>query len=142
MNPIATDEGLSQKRILIADDTVSGRALLRYILEGSGYVVAEAADGQQVLDSIAGFGPDLIVLDLHIPKLDGRTVAIALRKHHGVWQPIVALTPASTQTVPEEIFKAGFSAYLIKPIDPELLRRCVAHLLGGNWPQSSVSQID
>jgi CheY-like chemotaxis protein len=118
------------RRVLIADDTVSSRDLLRSILEASGYVVEEAQDGERVLEIIESFGPHLVILDLHMPRLDGYSTAVALRKT-SLFQrlPIVALTAAATQTAPDRILEAGFSAYLVKPIRPSSLRRCVASLL-------------
>lgn len=117
-------------RVLIADDTASSRELLRSILEAVGYVVAEAADGEQVLAIVESFGPDLVILDLHMPRLDGYATAAALRKIPAFKQtPIVALTAALTLTAPEQIRDAGFSTYLVKPIRPADLRRCVANML-------------
>ncbi len=142
MSWIARRKSLSRKRILIADDTESGRELLRYILGGCGHMVATAANGQQVLDTVAGFCPDLIILDLHMRRMDGWTAAIALRKYSGMWQPIVAMAAVATQSAPAEIYEAGSSAYLIKPIAPELLRQCVAHLLEVSYPPPSFSQIN
>jgi CheY-like chemotaxis protein len=115
---------------LIADDTASSRELLRSILETCGYIVEEAQDGQQVLEVVESFGPHLVILDLHMPRLDGYSTAAALRKML-VFQrlPIVALTAAATQTAPDRISEAGFSAYLVKPIRPSGLRQCVASLL-------------
>jgi CheY-like chemotaxis protein len=118
------------KRILIADDTVSSRDLLRFILEGSGYEVAEAENGETVLEKVAIFTPQLIILDLQMPKLDGCATARILRKMPEFQKtPIVALTAALSQTAPEQITTAGFSAYLVKPIGPAKLRQCIASLL-------------
>lgn len=118
------------RRILIADDSASSRDLLRSILEANGYLVEEAEDGQRVLEIIESFGPHLVILDLHMPKLDGYSTAASLRKT-AVFQrtPIVALTAAITQTAPDRISASGFSAYLVKPIRPSSLRTCVANLL-------------
>jgi CheY-like chemotaxis protein len=118
------------RRILVADDTASSRDLLRSILEVNGYLVEEAQDGQQVLEIVEFFRPDLVILDLHMPRLDGYSTAAALRTmpiFHGL--PIVALTAAATLTAPDRISKAGFSAHLVKPIKPSGLRQCVASLL-------------
>lgn len=121
---------LEPRRILIADDTASSRDLLRSILEANGHIVEEAQDGQQVLEIIEAFGPHLVILDLHMPQLDGYSTAAAL-KEIPIFErtPIVALTAAITQTAPERISEAGFSAYLVKPIRPSSLRQCVANLL-------------
>jgi CheY-like chemotaxis protein len=117
-------------RILIADDTVSSRELLRSILEGSGYEVVEAADGAEVLEKAVACRPHLVILDLEMPKLNGCAAAMLLRQRAEFARtPIVALTAAASQTVPERIAAAGFTAYLVKPIGPARLRKCVATLL-------------
>ena len=118
------------KRVLIADDTASSRDLLRSILEASDYVVAEANDGRQVLEMAESFNPHLVILDLEMPKLDGYATAAILRKKPALREtPIIALTAALTQTAPERITEAGFSAYFVKPIRPRSLREFVARFL-------------
>ena len=118
------------RRVLIADDAASSRDLLRSILEASDYLVAEANDGEQVLEIIESFNPHLVILDLQMPRLDGYATAAALKKMPGLHRrPIIALTAAVTQTAPDRITEAGFSAYLVKPIRPGSLRQCVARLL-------------
>ena len=90
----------------------------------------KAADGEEVLQRIGAFGPHLVILDLHMPRMDGYATVIALRQMPGLREtPIIALTAAITQTAPEELMRAGFSAFLSKPISPSLLRRSVANLL-------------
>jgi CheY-like chemotaxis protein len=126
---VTTIEDESRKRILIADDTVSSRELLRSILEGSGYDVFEAADGQEVLDWVADVNPDLIILDLNMPRLDGWATAAILRRVHAICQPIVALTATQSYAVQNQRAETYFSAYLVKPIGPTRLRKCIASLL-------------
>jgi two-component system chemotaxis response regulator CheY len=117
-------------RILIADDTLSSRELLRSILESTGYQVAEAEDGEQVLARAATFHPDLVILDLQMPNLDGCGAATALRKLPAFKKtPILALTAALSDVIPEQIAGAGFTGYLVKPIGPARLRKCIADLL-------------
>jgi len=109
---------------------VSSRELLRTILERQGYEVMEAADGKQALDGAPAFAPDLIILDLQMPKLDGYSAAIALRKLPGFGLiPIVALAAALPEVSPEEMTEAGFTQCLVKPISPTRLRECVTQLL-------------
>lgn len=117
-------------RILIADDTLSSRELLRFILESSGYEVAEAEDGEQVIERATVFNPHLMILDLQMPRLNGSAAAIALRKIPAFEKtPIVALTAALLDSVPAQLTEAGFTNYLVKPISPARLRQCVASLL-------------
>lgn len=118
------------KRILIADDTLSSRDLLRSILESCGYEVVEAEDCEQVIERASVFKPHLVILDLQTPKLDGCAVATALRKIPAFKKtPIVALAAAVSDAVPEQMAQAGFTGYLVKPIGPTRLRQCIAGLL-------------
>ena len=121
------------KRILIADDAASSRDLLRSILEASSYIVQEAVDGAQVLEIVEVFTPHLIILDVQITKLDGYATVAALRQIPKLRRtPIIALTAALTQTAPDKISAAGFSGYLVKPIGPSRLRKCVAEAFHSN----------
>lgn len=120
----------SAGKILIADDALSSRELLRVILERSGYEVVEAANGLEVVDKVAEFIPDLVILDLQMPKLDGYSAAVSLRKIPGFpGVPIVALAAALPEVSPERMRDAGFTEFLVKPISPSRLRNCVAQLL-------------
>jgi CheY-like chemotaxis protein len=120
----------SARRILIADDAVSSRELLRTILERQGYVVMEAEDGEQAVHEAPNFAPHLVILDLQMPKLDGYSTAIALRKIPAFATiPIVALAAALPEVSPEEMKQAGFTQCLVKPISPTRLRECVTDLL-------------
>jgi chemosensory pili system protein ChpA (sensor histidine kinase/response regulator) len=116
--------------VLIADDSQSSRDLLRFILERSGCDVIEAQDGEQAFALALEFTPDLFILDLNMPRLDGYSLAIALRKHPAFMQtPIVALSAGVTQTDSVRVAQAGFSAFLSKPIPPAGLRKCISDLL-------------
>lgn len=124
------------RRVLIADDSASSRDLLRSILEASQYAVAEANDGEQVLEIVDAFNPHLVILDLQMPRLDGYATATILKKKPSLQRtPIIALTAAVTQTAPDRIAEAGFSAYLVKPIRPSSLRECVARLLEASYAE-------
>jgi CheY-like chemotaxis protein len=119
-------------RILIADDTASGRELLRFILEDLGHEVVEAENGEQVIVKASLAAPHLMILDLQMPKLDGWATAATLRRIPEFKRiPIVALTAGWSELMPERIVEAGFTAYLVKPIAPSRLRECVASLLAG-----------
>ncbi len=90
----------------------------------------EAVDGEQVVDKATGFAPDLVILDLQMPKLDGYAAAIALRKIPGCAKiPIIALAAALLEVSPEQVTQAGFTQCLVKPISPARLRDCVLRLL-------------
>jgi CheY-like chemotaxis protein len=118
------------KRILVADDAAGSRDLMRSILEESNFLVAEASDGEQVLEIIQEFAPHLVILDLQMPRLDGYATIAALRRIPMFEQtPIIAMTAAPGQTVPDKLTEAGFTGYLVKPVRPSKLRQCVAKAL-------------
>jgi CheY-like chemotaxis protein len=109
---------------------MSSRELLRTILERQGYVVMEAVDGAQAVDEAPNFAPHLIILDLQMPKLDGYSTAIALRKILAFAStPIIALAAALPEVSAEQMSEAGFTQCLVKPISPTRLRECVTELL-------------
>jgi len=116
--------------ILIADDRPSSRELLRTVLERAGYSVIEAADGEEALERAQAAHPDLILLDLQMPKLDGYGVLERLRKDERFRAlPVLALTASAMSGDREKILAAGFTDYLSKPAGPDLLREAVARLL-------------
>ena len=86
------------KRILVTDDKATSRELVRAILEQSGHTVYEASDGIEALRCARELEPDLIILDLHMPELDGFGVLQELRRDQRLANvPIVALTASAMQ---------------------------------------------
>lgn len=116
--------------VLIADDKQSSRELLRAILENANYRVVEAADGEEALLLATGSVPQLVILDIHMPKRDGIGVVKELRKDP-VFQsvPIMALTGSASFNEKDRILDSGFDACFVKPIGPARLRDAVASLL-------------
>jgi CheY-like chemotaxis protein len=72
---------MNRARILVVDDEAANRALVRKVLEPLGYTVAEAADGQEALAAVATQPPDLLLLDLEMPRVDGLAVARAIKSN-------------------------------------------------------------
>jgi CheY-like chemotaxis protein len=125
MNPAQLKE-----KILVADDSPGGRELVRTILEQGGYQVLEASNGAEALESAREFHPDLIILDLHMPQLDGFGVIRQLRSEEGfAATPVMALTASAMRGDRERAMEAGFTGYLTKPIRPSALRVEVERLL-------------
>lgn len=117
------------KRILIAEDREASRELIRTVLEAAGFDVLEAADGCEALAIASKCLPDLVLLDLQMPKLDGFAVLAALRRDRRYAQtPIVALTASAMSGDRERALAAGFSAYIAKPVDLTLLRSEIERL--------------
>ena len=120
-----------KKRILIVDDEDDLRNMLKFRLEATGYEVDEAADGQEGLDKARTAWPDLVILDLMLPKIDGFKVCRMLKfddKHKH--KPIIMFT-ARAQEKDKMIGKEmGADAYITKPFEPDVLLAKIKELLG------------
>jgi DNA-binding response OmpR family regulator len=115
-------------RILLADDDVAISALLRPILERSGYRVATVGDGESALRQVRELRPDLIVLDVLMPGLNGREVCRRLRAS-GDWTPVIMLTQVDSTLDRVQSLEEGADDYLAKPFDAhELIARIRAVL--------------
>jgi CheY-like chemotaxis protein len=120
---------LAPKRILVADDAPSARDLVRSILGRSEYEVFEAEDGQEAVACATRIKPDLVILDLQMPKLDGCSVASTLRSMPSFeGTPILALSAGISQEEPAKLTQAGFSRCLAKPISPARLRSAIIEM--------------
>lgn len=118
------------KKILIADDKATGRELVRTVLENAGYTVVEASDGPEALRKAREASPDLIILDLHMPEIDGFGVIEQLRRDsHFAEIPVVALTASAMQGDRERAMALGFTGYITKPIRLVSLRQEIERLL-------------
>ena len=118
------------KTILVADDKATGRELVRTVLEKAGFKVIEASDGLEAVRSAKESQPDLIILDLHMPGLDGFGVIQELRRDlHFERTPIMALTASAMQGDRERAMSVGFTGYITKPIRLGALRGEVERLL-------------
>jgi CheY-like chemotaxis protein len=123
------------KKVLVADDKASSRELIRAVLEQSGHLVFEASDGIEALRAARDLLPDLIILDLHMPALEGFGVVKELRQDERfLATPIVALTASAMQGDRERALSAGFSSYISKPIGLNELRSQVECLLAPEVP--------
>jgi two-component system cell cycle response regulator DivK len=118
--------------ILIVDDNGKNRRLCRAILEHRGYAVREAANGEEGLLSIGKELPELILMDVQMPVLDGFQALERLKAEpatRGI--PVVALTSHAMKGDRERFLEAGFAGYVSKPIDIDQLLDVVRNLTGG-----------
>lgn len=121
------------KRILVADDNPVSRELVREVLEAPGRSIVEAADGEEALDKIGKERPDLVLLDIQMPVLDGFGVIRRLRLDPRTASlPVLALTAFAMKGDRARALAAGFDAYITKPIDTAALRQLVEQVLGVN----------
>ena len=113
----------SQIRLLLADDEPAITANLKPFFERAGFLVTAVGDGQAALDDVAANPPDLLILDVLMPRLDGRAALRKLRQS-GNWTPVILLTQVGESTERAMALEEGADDYLNKPFDPhELLAR-------------------
>ena len=117
-------------KILIADDNIASRDLMRAILKTLRCDIVEAEEGQEALDLIWKEQPDVVLLDIDMPVLDGLAVIRNLRREARFADlPVVAVSAYAMEGDREEALAAGFTAYLSKPVRAASLRREVEQLL-------------
>ena len=118
------------KKILVAEDNPASSELIIEVLSGRGYEIIEACDGRQALQKIEETEPDLVLLDIQLPILDGFAVLFQLRQNPRFANlRVVAVTANVMKEDREKGLKAGFDAYIGKPIDAAALRLQVEQLL-------------
>ncbi|WP_031497409.1 response regulator [Bryobacter aggregatus] len=118
------------KRILVVDDSSLSRELLVEALSGPKYELKTAADGDQAVAAAEAFDPDLVLMDIQMPGLDGYGALQALRSHPRFLNlPVVAVTAHVLKAERDRALGAGFNGFLPKPIDLSMLRTYVAQML-------------
>lgn len=106
--------------ILIIEDNEQNLYMLRFLLERHGFTVVDARDGLAGIATAAKLRPDLILLDLQLPEMDGYSVATRLRSYPQLaTTPVVAVTSYAMVGDRERVLAAGANGYIEKPIDPE-----------------------
>lgn len=108
--------------VLVAEDNEDVRAMMKYLLKTYGYEVIEASDGYEAVEMAVESKPDLILMDIAMPVLDGVQAVMAIRQHDDLANvPIVALT-AFGEYYAEKALEAGCNDVIHKPLDFEHLR--------------------
>lgn len=111
-----------EKIILYVEDNADNRILIRRILTAEGYQVLEAEHASQALEIIQQTTPDLILMDINMPDMDGYTLTSKLRREPSLSNiPVIALTANVMKGDREKTFEAGCDGYIQKPIDVDLL---------------------
>ncbi len=122
--------GEQKQRILVVDDSEDMRDLLQRLLERAGYRVVVAQDGQASLTQAKRHHPDLILMDLSLPDMDGWEAVRHLRKRREFGTiPILAVTAHVSPFEEDRAMAAGCTAHLGKPFDTRVLLQEVARLL-------------
>ena len=110
------------KKILVADDRPEVVELVRVTLEGEDYQIVDASDGQEILKRVRLEKPDLILLDVVMPKMDGFEVCRRLKKDPDIKEiPIILLTAQAQEEDKEKGRKVGARDYITKPFSPSAL---------------------
>ena len=120
------------KKILVTDDSPTIVAMIKELLDSAGYSVVTAADGQEALSKAKKEKPDLIVLDLMLPKIDGYKVC-AMLKFNTDYQniPIIIFTARAGEADKKMGGDVKADAYITKPFEPEALLSKIEELLKG-----------
>ena len=106
------------KRVLVVDDNEANIHLVRFILEKNGYEVIEARNGIKGVEAAVSEKPDLVLLDVQLPDIDGLEVARRIRASEANGKtPIIALTSYAMPGDRKKVLAAGCSGYMAKPID-------------------------
>lgn len=121
-------------KILIADDDPTIIMLLQVNLEMEGYDVVTAADGQIAVEQAAAEHPDLIILDIMMPRMDGWAAQEALAASPALSAiPVIFLSARAQQADLRRGYEAGVAEYVTKPFDPTALLEIISQVLAGTY---------
>jgi CheY-like chemotaxis protein len=127
----------ADRRILIVEDHPTMREAMRLVLEGEGFVIEEAADGESALASIHGSPPDLLFLDLNIPGTPGTGVLEVVRSDPACADVRVIVVTAAGEESRAEAMRLGADEYFTKPFSPTALLQTVERVLAGGATQGA-----
>jgi two-component system cell cycle response regulator DivK len=120
----------AKPRIIYIEDNPGNRMLIRRVLEPEGYIVLEAPDGKTGLEMALADPPDLILMDINLPEVDGYVMTARIKSTPGLENiKIIALTANVMKGDREKTLAAGCDGYLQKPIDVDLLPEQIASFL-------------
>jgi len=120
---VATSSGqLLAGRVLVVDDNPDVCESTAMLLQCKGYQAATALDGRQAIQEVARFAPDLVLLDIEMPGMDGMAVAREIRHTKGITEPVIAAVSGFESLLHKQLCAtAAFDYYLQKPLDPPAL---------------------
>jgi two-component system cell cycle response regulator DivK len=121
-----------EAKVLLVEDTEDNRYMMRRLLEMVGYTVVEARNGQEAVRLAEEESPELILMDLSLPIIDGLAATRLIRQIPAAEKtPIIAVSAHDTADFQAEALAAGCNGYVTKPIDFASLETLIASLLGG-----------
>lgn len=119
---------MAERKILIIDDDLTALDIVDFLFEDKGYEVVRRTDGPSALQYIEGDTPDVILVDLMMPKMSGQETVRNIRQR-GFHMPIVAFTALDDPEAHEEAREAGCNLVLTKPCKPNVLVKHIEELL-------------
>ena len=118
------------KRILLVEDTEDNRVIIRDLVSSAGYELIEAADGAQGLAMAEKEKPDLILMDIQLPIMDGYEVTRRIKANPALKNiPVIAVTSYALSGDEEKVKAAGCDGYVAKPFSPRLLLKTIREFL-------------
>ncbi len=126
--------GFEGARILVVEDHPTMREAMRLVLEGEGFAIDEASDGETALAMVRGDPPDLVFLDLNIPGVSGTDVLRALKSDPATSSVRVIIVTATGEEGRERVIRLGADEYFTKPFSPLALLGTVERVLAGRAP--------
>jgi len=109
---------VGSKTVLHIEDNFDNRLLVRRLLQADGFEVMEAENAHQAMDALKAIIPDLILMDINMPDIDGYTLTLQIKSTPALQNiPVVAITANVMRGDREKVFKAGCDGYIEKPID-------------------------
>jgi len=119
-----------RRTVLVVEDFEDNRFMMKRLLEMSGYRVIEAVNGQEAVDLAGSESPDVILMDLSLPILDGLTATRRIRRNAALRKvPIVAVSAHDTADFHADALAAGCNEYVTKPIDFDQLEHLLSRLV-------------
>lgn len=126
------EHAVPTRTILVVEDNADNMYVLDHVLTRNGYVVQQAMRGDEALRLMHEHTPDLVLMDMQMPGMDGYSVVRALRAQPTLCMvPVIAVTASSMPGDREAILAAGCTDYVAKPIDTHAVLRLIHHYLGG-----------
>ncbi len=120
----------TQFLILVVDDAADNVAMLSLALQQQGYQVVTAANGEDAISVATQTLPNLILMDINLPTLDGLGATRRIRENEALREvPVIAVTAFSTEGFQRAAYDAGISGYLTKPLDLDRMNQLIARLL-------------
>lgn len=128
-----------KKKIMVVEDNPMNKILMKEVLTVNGYDVTEAGSGSEAIKRVAVEMPDLVLMDLNLPEMDGITAAKLLKINNACKDvPVIAITASAMKGEEEKILAEGFDGYISKPIEIKKFIKDVAAYItkrsGANMP--------